>query len=79
MGKMKTVFGAALLGMALAACQTAPDTEPASAFAAEPEPPPVDLPAPPDPDEPRLNEWGGEVPQNQPAGDVDEGGLGDIR
>ncbi|MBA3068988.1 MAG: hypothetical protein FP825_10950 [Hyphomonas sp.] len=24
------------------------------------------------------NDWGGEVPQSQPAGDVNEGGLGDL-
>jgi hypothetical protein len=24
------------------------------------------------------NDWGGEVPQSKPSGDVSEGGLGDI-
>lgn len=67
----------ALASLLLAACQTPPASAPEPDPAAE-ETPVVELPAPPESDEPRLNEWGGEVPENKPAGDVDEGGLGDI-
>jgi hypothetical protein len=74
--RFKASFLAVAAGALLAACQTAP-------AAPEPEPvaeapPAVDVPAPPAAEEPRLNEWGGEVPENKPAGEVDEGGLGDI-
>lgn len=75
--KMRIVLSAALLGAVLAACQTAPEPAP-EPMADQPDPEQVELPAPPNPDEPRVNEWGGEVPQAQPAGDVGEGGLGDI-
>lgn len=67
----------ALAGLMLAACQTPPAPSPEPEPAAEAAPA-VELPTPPESDEPRLNEWGGEVPENKPAGDVDEGGLGDI-
>lgn len=75
---MKTrAFLLAVMGMAvLAACQTAPD-DPTPEPVAE-ELPVVDVPPPPAADEPRVNEWGGEVPENKPAGNVDEGGLGDL-
>lgn len=74
--KTRAFLLAAIAGACLAACQTAP-------AAPEPEPvteevPVVDVPPPPASDEPRVNEWGGEVPENKPAGDVDEGGLGDL-
>ena len=74
--KIRALLLAAIGGAVLAACQTAPS-------APEPEPiaeevPAVDVPPPPAADEPRVNEWGGEVPENKPAGDVDEGGLGDL-
>ncbi|MBA4227675.1 MAG: hypothetical protein C0456_13690 [Hyphomonas sp.] len=74
--KTRALLLAAIGSAVLAACQTAP-------AAPEPEPvaeelPVIDLPPPPASDEPRVNEWGGEVPENKPAGDVDEGGLGDI-
>lgn len=75
--KRQAFLIAVAAGTLLAACQTAPEAPPAKPA---PEPPPVsvDLPAPPDSDEPRVNEWGGEVPENKPAGDVDEGTLVDI-
>jgi hypothetical protein len=74
--KLPAAIAAALSASLIAACQTGP-------AAPEPEPvadeaPKVELPAPPESDEPRVNEWGGEVPENKPAGEVDEGGLGDI-
>ncbi|MFN4184041.1 MAG: hypothetical protein ACK4M6_04595 [Hyphomonas sp.] len=75
---MKTHFFivAAIAGSFLAACQTVPEVPQPEPVAEEV--PQVDLPAPPSSDEPRVNEWGGEVPENKPAGDVDEGGLGDL-
>lgn len=74
--KTRAILLAAIGSAFLAACQTAP-------AASEPEPvaeelPAVDVPPPPAADEPRVNEWGGEVPENKPAGNVDEGGLGDL-
>lgn len=69
-------FSAVLAGLIVVACQTAPEA-PAPEPVAE-EVPAVELPPPPSPDEPRLNEWGGEVPENKPAGDVDEDRLGDL-
>ena len=69
--------GAALL---LAACQTAP-AEPVItlAEAAEPAPVGVAVPVSANPAEGMAaNDWGGEVPQSRPAGDVNEGGLGDL-
>ncbi|OZB19419.1 MAG: hypothetical protein B7X53_00190 [Hyphomonas sp. 34-62-18] len=74
--RLKACLLAVAAGAFLAACQTAP-------AAPEPEPvaeqtPAVDVPPPPAADKPRVNEWGGEVPENKPAGDVDEGGLGDL-
>lgn len=75
--KFRLTLSAAFAGMLLAACQTPPEPAPAPEPVVE-EPPAVELPAPPASDEPRVNEWGGEVPENKPAVDVDEGGLGDI-
>jgi hypothetical protein len=69
--------GAALL---LAACQTVP-AEPVItlAEAAEPAPVGVAVPVSANPAEGMTeNDWGGEVPQSRPAGDVNEGGLGDL-
>jgi hypothetical protein len=69
--------GAALL---LAACQTVP-AEPVItlAEAAEPAPVGVAVPVSANPAEGMMeNDWGGEVPQSRPAGDVNEGGLGDL-
>jgi hypothetical protein len=74
--KLPAAIAAALAASLIAACQTAP-AAPAPEPVAE-EVPVVELPAPPASDEPRVNEWGGEVPENKPAGDVDEGGLGDL-
>lgn len=74
--KARFFLAAAVAGSILAACQTAqevPEPEPVAEAS-----PPVEVPAPPAADEPRVNEWGGEVPENKPAGDVDEGGLGDL-
>jgi hypothetical protein len=70
--------GAALT---LAACQTPPPAEPvvALAEAAEPAPLGVAVPVSENPAEGLTeNDWGGEVPQSKPAGDVNEGGLGDL-
>ncbi len=75
--KTRAFLLAAIASAFLAACQTAPATPEPDPVAEEP-PVVVDLPAPPAADEPRVNEWGGEVPENKPAGNVDEGGLGDI-
>ena len=74
--KLSATLAAALAASLVVACQTAPPP-PAPEPVVE-EVPKVELPAPPEADEPRVNEWGGEVPENKPAGDVDEGGLGDI-
>lgn len=74
--RLKACLLAVAAGPLLAACQTATSApEPAPAVEQLPA---ADVPAPPAADEPRVNEWGGEVPENKPAGDVDEGGLGDI-
>lgn len=74
--KARFFLVAAIAGSLLAACQTVPEVpEPELVVEA---PPVVEVPAPPAADEPRVNEWGGEVPENKPAGDVDEGGLGDL-
>jgi hypothetical protein len=72
---------AALAGLALAACQTAPEAEPVIrlAQAAETAPVAVAVPVSENLTEGLTeNDWGGEVPQSKPAGDVSEGGLGDI-
>lgn len=74
---MRLALPALLSAAVLAACQTVSEPAPET-VADQPDPGPVELPAPPDPEEPRVNEWGGEVPQAQPSGDVGEGGLGDI-
>ena len=74
--KLPAAIAAALAASLIAACQTAP-AAPAPEPVAE-EVPEVELPVPPASDEPRVNEWGWEVPENKPAGDVDEGGLGDL-
>lgn len=74
--KIRFFLFAAIAGPFLAACQTAP--EPPAPEPVVEAPPPVEVPAPPAADAPRVNEWGGEVPENKPAGDVDEGGLGDL-
>ncbi len=72
-----------LLGLAaltLAACQT-PLADPVVTQIASGEPDPVDV-AVPVSDNPAEglteNDWGGEVPQSKPSGDVNEGGLGDL-
>jgi hypothetical protein len=75
--RMLLAAGAVLL---LAACQTAP-AEPVItlAEAAEPAPVGVAVPVSANPAEGMTeNDWGGEVPQSRPAGDVNEGGLGDL-
>lgn len=74
--KLRFFLVPALATSLLAACQTAPEA-PAPEPAAE-SPPAVDVPAPPAAEEPRVNEWGGEVPENKPAGDVEEDDLGDL-
>jgi hypothetical protein len=68
-------------GLALAACQTpvAGDPVVTQAVAAEPDPLDVASPVSDNPSEGLTeNDWGGEVPQSKPAGDVDDGGLGDL-
>ena len=68
-------------GLALAACQTPAAGDPvvAQAVAAEPDPLDVASPVSENPSEGLTeNDWGGEVPQSKPAGDVDDGGLGDL-
>lgn len=68
-------------GLALAACQTpvAGDLVVTQAVAAEPDPLDVASPVGENPAEGLTeNDWGGEVPQSKPAGDVDDGGLGDL-
>lgn len=74
--KLPATIAAALSASLISACQTVP-AAPAPGPVAE-EVPEVELPILPASDEPRVNEWGGEVPENKPAGDVDEGGLGDL-
>jgi hypothetical protein len=67
--------------LAMAACQTPPPAEPVItlAEAAEPSPLGVAVPVSANPAEGMTeNDWGGEVPQSKPAGDVNEGGLGDL-
>ena len=66
--------------LSLAACQT-PPAEPVItlAEAAEPAPVGVAVPVSEKPAEGMMeNDWGGEVPQSKRAGDVNEGGLGDL-
>jgi hypothetical protein len=68
-------------GLALAACQTPVVGDPvvSQAVAAEPDPLDVAIPVSDNPSEGLTqNDWGGEVPQSKPAGDVDDGGLGDL-
>jgi len=69
-----------LTALALAACQT-PVTEPvvSQTETAEPDPVDVAVPVSDNPSEGLTeNDWGGEVPQSKPSGDVNEGGLGDL-
>ncbi len=69
-----------LAALSLAACQT-PLTDPVvtQTEAAEPDPVGVAVPVSANPAEGLTeNDWGGEVPQSKPAGDVNEGGLGDL-
>lgn len=72
-----------LAGLVLAACQT-PPPPPAQitillAQAAETEPMSVAAAVSTKLTEGLTeNDWGGEVPQSKPAGEVSEGGLGDI-
>lgn len=73
--KTATFTGLVVAACLLAACQTPP---PAPAPEPAVEPPVVEVPAPPTADTPRVNEWGGEVPENKPAGDVEEDDLGDL-
>jgi hypothetical protein len=68
-------------GLALAACQTpvAGDPVVTQAVAGTPDPLDVATPVSDNPSEGLTeNDWGGEVPQSKPAGDVDDGGLGDL-
>lgn len=71
---------AAGAALALAGCQTTP-AEPVVTQNEAAEPAPVDV-ATPVTDNPSEgmteNEWGGEIPQSQPAGEVEDGGLGDL-
>lgn len=72
---------AALASLALAACQSAPPAETVItlAQAAETAPLAVAMPVSENLTEGLTeNDWGGEVPQSKPAGDVSEGGIGDI-
>ncbi|MEX1251314.1 MAG: hypothetical protein WEA77_08990 [Hyphomonas sp.] len=74
------LFLAAGAVMALAACQTVP-SEPVVTQTEMAEPAPVDVAAPVSDNSSEgmtENEWGGEIPQSKPAGDVDDGGLGDL-
>jgi len=68
-------------GSLLAACQTPPAADPAVALTEAAEPAPVDVPvAVTDKLSEGMteNDWGGEVPQSKPAGEVSEGGIDDI-
>lgn len=73
---------AAGAGVALAACQTAPgagETVVTAAEAAQADPVDVAVPVSENPAEGVTeNQFGGEVPEAKPAGDVDDGGLGDL-
>jgi hypothetical protein len=67
--------------LALAACQTPVAGDPVVTQAEAGTPDPLDVAAPvsDNPSEGLTeNDWGGEVPQSKPAGDVDDGGLGDL-
>ncbi len=78
--RVRHLFLAAGAVMALAACQTVPP-EPVVTQTETAEPAPVGVAAPvsDNPSEGMTeNEWGGEIPQSKPAGDVDDGGLGDL-
>lgn len=78
MGARRVLLG--LAALSLAACQT-PLTDPVvtQTEAAEPDPVGVAAPVSENPAEGLTeNDWGGEVPQSKPAGDVNEGGLGDL-
>ncbi|MBK8197849.1 MAG: hypothetical protein IPK75_05715 [Acidobacteria bacterium] len=76
------LFLALAAGLALAGCQTAgapAETTVLSAEAAEADPLDVAVSVSDNPSEGLTeNDWGGEVPQSKPAGDVDDGGLGDL-
>lgn len=65
---------------AVSACETVPaEPEIVQAETAEPDPVDVAVPISENPSEGLTeNDWGGEVPQSQPAGEVDEDGLGDL-
>lgn len=68
-------------GLVLAACQTPVPGDPVVSQTDASKPDPVDVAAPvtDNPSEGLTeNQWGGEVPQSKPAGDVDDGGLGDL-
>lgn len=69
-------------GLALAACQTSAgpgETVVAVAEAAEADPLDVAVPVSGNPGEGvSENQFGGEVPEAKPAGDVEDGGLGDL-
>lgn len=70
----------ACAGLMLAACASVPG-EPVVTQAVAAEPDPVDVAAPVSDklsEGMTVNEWGGEVPQSQPAGEVGEDGLGDL-
>ncbi len=66
--------------LAVSACQTVPvETEIVQTEAAEADPLDVAVPISENPSEGMTeNDWGGEIPQSQPTGEVDEGGLGDL-
>jgi hypothetical protein len=88
MRHMRLAFRMTLLagacGALVAACQTAPAREPAPVYAATPASPApspltVTLPAAADPSAPRVNQWGGEVPETAPAAPVSTGDLPPVR
>ncbi len=78
MGARRVFLG--LAALSLAACQT-PLTDPVVTQTEAVESDPVDV-AVPISDNPAEgmteNDWGGEVPQSKPSGDVSEGDLGDL-
>ncbi|OYW85967.1 MAG: hypothetical protein B7Z22_07530 [Hyphomonas sp. 32-62-5] len=77
---------AAGAGLLLAGCQTAPPAETVieltASLSSVPEagnPLDVAVAISDNPAEGLTeNDWGGEVPQSKPAGDIDDGGLGDL-
>jgi len=71
----------ALAGLVLAACQTPTPAQTTLILAQPAETEPVSVAAAVSgklTEGLTENDWGGEVPQSKPAGEVSEGGLGDI-